>query len=359
LLPESLRATNGGGVFFLHGEEEYLKRRAARLLVEKYVDPATREFNFERLEGSETPLPQLASAIATPPMMTEWRVVHGRGAGALAGGAKASARIPGRAKKPPPGLVLILQTTVPPRTRARLYRYLARLARSAEFKAIQPHEVPGWLVTWSREEAGVDLKVGAARVLAGAVGTDLGVLVREVEKLAALVGDGSSVDQDAVAKGGIRIPRQNRWEWFDVVGNRQIPAAVRGLGVLIGQGESPVGLVVGLASHFLRLGVAEEGGERALNAVLPPYQRFLSRRIAGQAGRWNRSDLAQAVRGLRRLDQLLKSSSLPGDLLLEEWLWSLKAGDDKPGRRGDRRERGRRRGGRYERSRGIGAAARR
>lgn len=351
MLPKSLRATNGGGVFFLHGEEEYLKRRAARTLVEKYVDPATREFNFERLEGSETPLPRLASAIATPPMMTEWRVVHVRGAEAFAGSPKARAQILATAKDPPPGLVLILQATVPARSRARFYSDLAKLARSAEFKAIQPHEVPGWLVTWAREEAGVDLKVDAARALAGAVGTDLGVLVREVEKLAALVGDGSSVDRDAVAKGGIRIPRQNRWEWLDVVGNRRIPAAVRGLGVLIGQGESPVGLVVGLASHFLRLGVAEEGGARALNAVLPPYQRFLARRISGQAGRWNRSDLARAVRGLRRLDQLLKSSSLTGDLLLEEWLWSLEPGNDGSG--------GRRRSGHYGRSRRTGATVRR
>ena len=331
MLPKSLAAAKGGGVFYLHGEDEYRKLEAARALVERYLDPGTRDFNFDRLNGSETTVDRLATVIATPPMMAEWRVVHVKETEAFASSPKARAVILGAAKSPPSGLVLILQATVPARSRARFYKDLAKLARSVAFKAVPSHEVPAWLVAWAKEELGTTLELDAARALAGAAGTNLGVLVHEVRKLTAMVGDESPVDRAAVAKGGLRIPRQDRWGWFDLVAERRIPEAARGLSVLLGQGETPVGLVIGLSSQMLRIGVAVEGGASALNQALPPYQRFLARRILGQARRWNSADVAQAVRGLRRLDQLLKASSLAGGVLMEEWLWSLTTGLEQPG----------------------------
>lgn len=337
MLPKSLAAVEGGGVFYLHGEDEYQKLEAARALVRRYLDPATSDFNFDRLEGSETTVDRLASAIATPPMMAEWRVVHVKETEAFASSPKARAVLLDAAKNPPPGLALILQATVPSRSRARFYKDLAKLASSHHFKAVAAHEAPAWLATWAQEELGVDLEIDAARALAGAAGTDLGVLVHEVRKLASMVGEGAPVDRAAVAAGGLRIPRQDRWEWFDVVAERRVPEAVRGLDILLEQGETPVGLVIGLSSLMLRLGVAVEGGAPALNKALPPYQRFLARRIMGQARRWKSAEVAQAVRGLRRLDQLLKASSVSGGVLMEEWLWSLAVEPRQPGRGGGSR----------------------
>ena len=97
--------------------------------------------------------------------------------------------------------------------------------------------------------------------------------------------------------------------------------------MLLAQGETAVGLVIGLSTTLLRIGVAMEGGAAALQAALPtpPYQRFLARRITGQARRWTRADLARALHGLRRLDQLLKASAISDEVLLEEWLLGLQA----------------------------------
>lgn len=266
---------------------------------------------------------RLASVIATPPMMAPWRVVHVKEAEALAGSPKARRIVLDAARRPPPGLVLILQAAVPPRSRARFYRDLARVATAIEFKPVSADEAPGWLVSWAREELGVTVEIEAAQALAGAAGTELGMLTQEVRKLAEMVGEGAVVDVEAVRRGGLRLPRQDRWAWFDLVGNRKIRDAVRTLPVLREQGESAVGLVIGLSTQLLRIGVAIEGGVRAVQAVLPPYQRFLARRIVGQARRWSRAELAEAVRGLRRLDQLLKASAIPGEVLMEEWLLGL------------------------------------
>ena len=322
LLPEAIRGASEGGVFFLHGDDEYRKSVAAKFLVERFADAATSDFNLDRLHGSEVTVERLASVIATPPMMAEWRVVHVREVEALAASPKAREVVLQAAKSPPPGLVLILQGTVPARSKARFYKDLRRVATSVEFKPVPADGVPAWLVSWAREDVGMVVEVEAAQQLAGAVGTDLGVLTQEVRKLAEMVGDGP-VDTDAVRRGGIRIPRQDRWAWFDMVGGRRIRGAVEGLPILLQQGESAVGLVISLSVHLLRLGVAVEGGARALQEALPPWQRFAARKLVAQARLWNRAELVRAVRGLRRLDQLLKASAIDDEVLMEEWLHSL------------------------------------
>ena len=212
-------------MFFLHGGDDFRKSAAAKLLLDRYADSATRDFNLDLIEGSETSVERLASVIATPPMMAEWRVVHLKEAEALAGSPSARKVILDTAKNPPPGLVLILQATVPAKSRAKFYKDLARVATAVEFKPVPADEVPGWLVSWAREEAGVTVEIDAARALAGAAGTELGMLTLEVRKLAEMVGEGAPVDVRAVRKGGLRLPSQDRWAWFDLVGNRQIREA--------------------------------------------------------------------------------------------------------------------------------------
>ena len=314
-----------GGVFFLHGADEHRKAEAARELVERYADPATADFNVDRIDGATTTVERLASAIATPPMMAEWRVVHLRGAEELASSPKTRKLLVNTARRPPPGLALIVQATVPPKSRARFYTDLAKSAASVEFRPVAEHELPDWLVSWGREELGATVRVDAARALAASAGTDLGVLTQELRKLTEMAGEGAEVDIEVVRRGGVRIVRQDRWAWFDLVGSREFGEAARALPTLVGQGETVVGLVIGLSVQLLRVGVAVEGGAGALKRALPPYQRFLARRIVNQARRWNGEELAAAVLGLRRLDRLLKASSLPGEVLMDEWLMGLAA----------------------------------
>lgn len=323
MLPKSFTSDKSGGVFYLHGEDQHRKAAAAQLLVEHYVDADNRDFNLDLLRGTEASVEQLAETIATLPMMADWRVVHVKETEAYASSAKGRKLILETAKKPPPGLVLILQGTVPNRSKAKFYKDLAKVTKSAEFRAIPAHEVPAWLVSWAREELGAKIQIEAAQAMAGAAGADLGVLTQEARKLAAMVGDGATVDVEAVRRGGLHLPRQDRWAWFDSVAEREVQKALAGLEILLQQGESPVGLVIGLSTQLIRIGIFLEGGGSALKSALPPYQQFLVGKVGAQARRWNKADLATAVRRLRTVDQLLKASSLNSEVLLEQWLLEL------------------------------------
>src|SRR5690606_4814183 len=87
-LTRALAAGRRGGVYFLYGEDEHGKEEAAAELVAAHLDPATRDFNYDQLRGNELDPEALASAIATPPLMAEWRVVLVREAQALAASAR-------------------------------------------------------------------------------------------------------------------------------------------------------------------------------------------------------------------------------------------------------------------------------
>jgi DNA polymerase-3 subunit delta len=323
--PLGLQEREKGGVFFLFGDDGFRKEQEALALVDWHLDPATQDFNYDRLRGREVGVEQLASILATPPLMAEWRVVLLRDTEALASSPRAREALLGVTSSPPPGLALILLAAIPKGSTAKFYKELKRLARSVEFPEVAPNDIPGWIIDWAGRRHDRKVTEEAARALAAGVGTDLGVLAQELEKLDNAVEDGNPISIEAVREAGTHVPSEDRWVWMDRVGRREFKDALEGLGVLFTQGESGVGLTIGLANHLIRLALARTGGARALEAVLPHPQKWLARRLSQQAKRWSVEELEEAILGLRRVDRLLKSSSLSDDQVLEEWLLGLMA----------------------------------
>ena len=320
-LPAALSGVELGGGFFLDGDDEFRKEEAARALANLHLEPGTRDFNFDHLRGSEVELETLASRLATPPMMAEWRVVLLRETEALARSSKARELLVDAVREPPPGLACILVASTGG-SGARFYKDLKRHAATLDFDPISENDVPGWLLERAEQRHGLEMEEEAARALGAAVGTNLGVLAQELDKLASLVGEEGPIRLADVEAAGTRLPEQDRWRWFDLVGERNFAEAVDGLGTLLRQqGESGVGLTIGLGRHLLRIGAAAEGGRQAVEQLLPGRLRgWLAPKLASQARGWSVADVEEALTGLRRVDRLLKSSSFAEEHLLEEWL---------------------------------------
>lgn len=312
-----------GGAFYLHGDDHFRKEEELRRLVDLHLDPATRDFNLDVLRGTETDPETLASVLATPPMMATWRVVVLREVEGLAGSKHAREALLDVVKAPPPGLALVMSCTVPDKSKAKIYTQLARLAKAKAFNAIAEADVPGWLTRRAAEVNGVEIDIDAARALGVAVGTDLGVLSQELEKLTEYVGDRGRISLEDVEAVGTRIPAQDRWRWMDMVAERRFADARRALPVLMGQGENGVGLVIGLSAQLLRIGVALESGRQGLEQALPPYQRWMARTAAAQARGWTRPELDRALLELRDVDRMLKASPHTDEHFLETWLMGL------------------------------------
>ena len=288
------------------------------------MDPGTRDFNLDMLRGTEVDPETLASVIATPPMMAEWRVVVLREVEGLASSKKAREELLKVVQNPPPGLALIMSCTVPSGSKAKFYKELSKSGRAVEFRAITEADVPGWIMARARDDHGIEFDVDAARALGVAIGTNLGVLSQEVAKLAEFVGDRGTVSIADVEEAGTKLPSQDRWRWFDLVGDRNFEEARVALPVLLAQGETGVGLVIGLTTHFLRLGIGAEQGARGLESALPRHQQWLAQRVASQARRWPLPEVDHALAGLLDVDRLLKASPHTDEHFLESWLLGLR-----------------------------------
>jgi len=320
-LIRSLRDAPRGGVFFFHGEEEYLREEAVSRVIERHLDPGTRDFNLDMVSGTDAAADELASLIATPPMMAEWRVVVVRAAQGLS--VKAREVVEAAASSPPPGLALVLSATIPAGSKAKFYGELQKRATSVGFAALEPLDAPGWLMERARVAHGVELEPDAASALVSAVGTSLGTLTAELAKLAGYVQDRGRITRDDVTAVGGNVPRYDRWVWFDLIGERRLAEALRILPVLLESGENGVGLVIGMGQQLLRVAIVCAGGQGALERELKPYQKWLARKVAPQAKKWTLAEVDAALSELLRTDRLLKSASLSDRQAMEELLLRL------------------------------------
>lgn len=310
-----------GAVFFLHGEEEYLKEEAADRVVAAYLDQATRDFNFEQIRGVEVTAEDLASRIATPPMMADYRVVVVREAQGLS--ARAREAVEAAATSPQPGLILVVTATVPQGSKAKFYTNLQKAAVSVEFPAVDAMDLPAWLIQHAHEVHGLALEIEAARALAAAVGSQLGILASELEKLTAYVQTGRPITLEDVRVVGGYVPRADRWGWFDLIAERRFTEAVAALPTLLESGETAVGLVIGATSQLLRVGLVVAGGREALERQLKPFQRWLAGRTVPQAAGWSEREVDLALSELLRTDRILKTASLTDQQAVEELLLRL------------------------------------
>lgn len=63
-------------MYFLYGEEKYMIREYAKKLVSKAYAGGPRDFNLQRLDGAETDVQQIASAVEAMPVMAERKCVE-------------------------------------------------------------------------------------------------------------------------------------------------------------------------------------------------------------------------------------------------------------------------------------------
>lgn len=315
------------GAFFFHGEASRLRDEAARRLADAALDPATRDFNLDVYRGGDVTPEAIASALAMPPVMAPRRVILLYDAERLP--SKVCAVVESALTKLPDDITFVVTATIPDRSKKAFYRRLKDGSTTLEWKAPRDGEIPGWLLERARDRFGVTLEPDAAQILAGAVGSDLGVLEAELEKLAgAAAGDGR-IGADLV-RALVPIVREvNRWEWIDDVASRRYTKARREIpSLLAGQGENAVGLLIALVEHHLLLGIAVEGGAglvgRTLDRIGKPYLKFKTRSLGGQASGWTSREIDAALRRMLGADRRAKTGA-SDRACLEELLLGLEA----------------------------------
>ena len=181
-------------VYYLYGEDDFLKEEAAKRLVEVAVDPATRDFNLDVRRAPQLEPEALASLLATPPMMADRRVVVVRELDAMKKDTRAA--LDGYLKAPASDTVLVLVAAGGEKAKAD--KALADRTTAVEFPPLTPDRVPKWIEHRVTTELGTTIEPAAAALLQSAAGSDLHLLRAELDKLASFT-NGAPIDEGAVS----------------------------------------------------------------------------------------------------------------------------------------------------------------
>jgi DNA polymerase-3 subunit delta len=164
-------------------------------------------------------------------------------------------------------------------------------------------------------------------VLVRAVGRDLRRLEREVDKIVAYAGEKQALTREDMEMVVAFVAPLSVFDLTDALGSRDCRGALRLLALLVGQGESILGLHAMAVRHVRSLLATRALLDRGLR--VPEICRELGmpdwqvKKLATQAARFDAAELTVAVRGLADAEYQMKTSRADARLVLERWMVSL------------------------------------
>jgi DNA polymerase-3 subunit delta len=323
-------------VYYLHGEDDFLKEGAVRDLVDAAIDPSTRDFNLEIRRGSELDAETLGSLLATPPMFAEKRAVVVRDVGSLKKAPRQ--QLDQYLERPASDTLLLLVNPAGAKADAAL----AKAGVSLDFESLTPERVRRWIAHQATTVHGMSVAEDALQLLQQAVGNDLHMLAAELDKCASYVrgameaargeGDGGNVasatiDVDAIsAVVGVRRG-ETTIDLLDAIAHRDAARAVGLVHHVLSQPKvTAVQVVIFLGTQSLALafGRARKDSGIPTNRLPSEFFAFLKETGAypgrpwGEAASlwtkvidsWPASDCSRALQLLLEADIALKESTV-------------------------------------------------
>ena len=319
-------------VYFLHGDESYLTRRAVDTLTGYAVEPAAADFNYERFHGPDMNIERVLTSVATPPMMARRRVVLVQEVDKAS--LKARELLAQYAQKPSDSTVLILAASsrVKIDKRRGTPKWAAALEESAAsvcFWPLREHELLAWIVSTS-ELNGKKIGRQAANDLYARLGDDLARIAGELDKLFFFVGEREEINSSdvlemtGVDKGG------SVFDWVDALATGKSLLAAYVNGQLTSRGESAVGAVAAANAHFGRvariralLAQGKPDAQIKKELGLNWWREESVRDLFAQARAFSDDKMNEIFGLLLQADLRLKSSSLPNRLILDTLAFSI------------------------------------
>lgn len=203
--------------------------------------------------------------------------------------------------------------------RLKLAKDLEKLGGLVNCARLYQRDIVTWIMARVRA-MNRQLDSAAAALLADFLGTDLGALAAELEKLAAYVADRKRITADDVEAVSLRDRTRSIFELTDAVGRRQTGQALAILNGLLDQGERASGILFMVSRHMRRLWAAKELIEQGRDPLAAAHAvgvfHFVEQ-FLGQARAFTIRDLRRHCAALVRCEARLKTSRMSDRILLE------------------------------------------
>lgn len=306
-------------VYYLFGEDDFLKEQATRDLVEAAAEPSTRDFNLEIRRAGELDAESLDALLSTPPMLAERRVVVLREVDKLKKGARTL--LDRYLARPAHDTVLVL---VAP-SGVKPDKALSAGATVVEYAPLTGDRLPRWVSYHAQHTLGRSITPEAVTLLVEAVGGELAQLAVELEKLASYTTE--TIDEHAVADVvGVRRG-ESLGDLLDAVAAKDADTALGLIPIILQLPKTnAVSVVMALTVQTLALGFAEatlaagsspRGLFNELMTLLKDTGAFPFRpwgeavtAWTKHAARWTAAEIDAALHALLAADAALKETRL-------------------------------------------------
>ncbi len=323
--PGSRRPPTGpsrSAAYLLLGEEDVRAEQALARLLDDLLPLEERALNLDVVDAGEMPLQDIITRSETLPFFGARRVVVVRRAEAFrAHDQDALAAYLDRGPSPSTVLILLAESLD---RRRRLYSILQRVGRVVPCGRLRPEDLPGWIGGRVAQE-GKEITRDAVQALVGLVGGGLRELGLEIAKLAAYVGERTTITAEDVREAASHVAEATVFELMDAVGRRQADKALEVLQTVIALGEPPVRILYMLEDQLRMLLRTETllEGQRRLTRDSPEVREALGSRAwlfdryRQQVAAFGRMDVVKTLGLLVETDAMIKTSATPPRLAIE------------------------------------------
>jgi len=259
-LRKAMRERSFERVYYFVGDNDFLKESTLRELVVAVYGSSSAPVGPDVLRGPELSAEALDTALNTPPLFAESRVVVVRDVQALR---KEPRELLRRYLLRPAGdTVLVL--LAPPGEKPD--RSLVDASSAVAFESLASERVPRWIAHHAATVMRAEITPEAAELLHAAVGDDLPQLAAELDKLSSFTG-GSVITADAVSAVVGSRREESVGSLLDAVAARDAARGVELVGRILAQPRTTlVSVIMALATQT----VAMAWGRAALDAGLSP-----------------------------------------------------------------------------------------
>ncbi len=334
--------------YVLIGDETFFRDHCRQALLQHLVPDDLRDFSLHDLDLSEVSVAEVLDRARTPSLMAPFQVFFIRGVKNLYGrGSHAAelAAIEQYVKDPNPAAVIIFvadHISIPADVRRmdmqdkdryeRIRETLGDFCGMVELARVEENDGVRWVVEQAQKEA-VKIDPDAARELVDALGADMMLVSRELEKLVLYVSEKKRITLGDVETMVLAAKQRSLYDLTDAISAKDKARALAVLdGVLAASEgeEAAIGHLYMLARTFRQMLVILEKNVRDSRAIwqalwqgfrVPP---FAADDIIRQARRYkSRRELTRALKLIARADLALRSNPPSKRLVLEQLVLQL------------------------------------
>lgn len=317
-------------VYVLHGAENYLTQQYAQHIADQTVDADFAVFNLHWLDGQSLSFDELETAVDALPMMGERTCVLVRDLDVAAADAQ---RLSALVQGAPAHCVLVFwQITVQPDKRKAWKDFLQLVTQRGgavvNFERNTVDEAAKRLVSGAKRR-GCSLSPEDARYMVEQTGSDLHLLLGELEKFVALAQDGV-ITREIINAAGAKNLETRVFDLSKAILQQRTQQAYTLLHQLFVQREEPVAVLGVLSTAYAdlyRAKVAVLSGQPAESVAnaFKSYKNkeFRLRNAARDARKMSVEALRDCLAILARSDAALKTGRADGRILLEQTVTQL------------------------------------